>query len=366
MNRRLTDWLDGTVRASDGDVGTMAQVYFDDLTWIIRYMAVNIAGKRSGRSALISLAALGKPDWRERVFPVTLTMAQVRSSPTLDIDRPVSRQHEVALHEHYAWPAYWRGGFYVVRSGAGMTTGPAGDAEAAAETPASEVRKVDPHLRNTRDVMGCRVHAMDGNIGHVEDCLVDEKVWAIRYLVVNTRKWLPDRRVLVSPRWITRVNWADKKVLVDLTRDAVKKSPEYDPSKRVSSDYESNLRARLRKPEVTEWVIFKFHAHPGADIHVAGTFNNWDPAAIKLGDNGKGTYTATVLIPLGVHEYKFIVNGDWRNGPGAKAQVPNAFGTTNNVLVAGRRTTREGHLHTFPRQPGFDGDRLLWSTPMGG
>ena len=141
------------------------------------------------------------------------------------------------------------------------------------------------------------------------------------------------------------------------------KRPKFDPAKPVSPDDEGKRRGHMRNTEVTEWVVFHFHAPPGAEIYVAGTFNNWDAAAIHLGDDGKGTYTAAVLLPLGRYEYKFIVNGDWRNGPDGGEQVPNAFGTTNNVLVVGR-TAHNVHLHTFARLP--ESDRLLWSTPMGG
>jgi hypothetical protein len=364
MNRSLNNWVDGIVRANDGDVGTVEQFYFDDLTWIIRYLVVNTEGRRPGRNVLISLAALGKPDWKKRVFPVNLTLAQVHSSPNTNIDEPVSRQHEVELHKHYAWPVYWSGGFYVT-PGYGMAKVPASDADTAAETPSSGVRKVDPQLRSTREVTGCIVHATDGNIGHVEDFLVDDEAWVIRFFVVNTRNWLPNRRVLVSPQWIKRASWTGKKVFVDLSRDAIKKSPKFDPSKPVGLDYEGKLFSHLQKTEVTEWVLFKFHAPPKTKVNVAGTFNNWDPTAIKLGVNSRGTYTAMVLLPLGRYEYKFIVNGDWRNGPDCCEQVPNAFGTTNSVLVVARTTAHKAHLHTFSR-PLVSQDRLNWSTPMGG
>ena len=230
-----------------------------------------------------------------------------------------------------------------------------------AEKPSSGICKVDPHLRSTLDITGCRVHATDGNIGHVEDFIVDDKTWGIRYLVVNTWNWLPDRRVLVSPQWITRMNWADKKAFVDLSRDAVRKSPKFEPSKPISLDFEGKLLGHLEKPEFKEWVIFNFRAPPGVEVCVAGTFNNWDPTSIRLRGNSKGTYTATVLLPPGQYEHKFIVNGDWRNDPECSEQVPNAFGTTNSVLVVSRASAHSGHLHTFPQSP-VTFERPMWST----
>ena len=364
MNRMLNDWTGSIVRATDGEVGTIAQFYFDDLTWIIRYMAVDTGIGLASRQVLISMAALCKADWKERVFAVTLPTAQVRSSPQTNIDAPVSRQHEIDLHAHYAWPNYWGGGFYFPL-GYSMDWDTCGEAEMRLETLSAGVRKLDPHLMCTRDVADFQVHAVDGNIGHLEDCLVDDKTWAVRYFVVNTRNWLPGRRVLVSPQWIRKMEWAKKNVFVNLTRDAVKKGPQCDPSKPISLGYEGKLLKHLQKPEVADWVVFKFDAPPGADVYVAGTFNNWDSTAIHLGDNHKGTYTATVLLPPGRYEYKFIVNGEWRNGQDRHAQVPNTLGTTNSILLVGRSAIHDVHLHTFSRQPHTD-DRPAWGTPTGG
>jgi hypothetical protein len=101
--------------------------------------------------------------------------------------------------------------------------------------------------------------------------------------------------------------------------------------------------------ENTEWVVFRFHASPGAQVHVAGSFNGWDATAIKLDDDGHGTYSTTMHLPLGRYEYKFVVNGDWCNGPDIHERVPNVFGTTNSVVVVSRADTHHAHLHTFAR-----------------
>ena len=347
MNRKLNDCIDYVVRATDGDVGTVEQFYFDDLTWRLRYMAVKTRGP-SSRMVLISLVALGVIDWDKHVFRVNLVMDQVRRSPGTDMQSPVSRRSEVELHDYYAWPVYWGGNFYVMPE-YGRILNPADEAATTAALPSVTVSKLDPKLRSMRDVRDCRVHATDGHIGHVEDVLVDDQKFVIRYLVVNTRNWLPERRVLVSPQWITRVSWADKEVFVDLTREAVKMSPRFASAADVGSAYESQLRKHLEKQQLTEWVIFRFHAPAGADVHVAGTFNGWNPTTIKLGSHGKESYLATILLPVGRCEYKYVVNGEWCNGPDGE-RVPNAFGTTNNVLVVEHSTAHDTHLHTFTRQ----------------
>ena len=99
----------------------------------------------------------------------------------------------------------------------------------------------DPHLRSTQDVSGYYVQAVDGEIGHVVDFLIDDETWAIRYLIIDTRNWWPERNVLVSPRWIDRVSWSESKVFINLSRESIKQSPEYRPDSLPTRDYETGL-----------------------------------------------------------------------------------------------------------------------------
>ena len=80
-------------------------------------------------------------------------------------------------------------------------------------------------------------------------------------------------------------------------------------------------------------VRFELSAEQGSQVFVAGTFNNWDPTANPLKDNpGSGYCKATLRIPPGTHEYKFIVNGVWTLDPNCSDWVPNAYGSLNSVL----------------------------------
>jgi sporulation protein YlmC with PRC-barrel domain len=213
------------IRASDGDLGKIHEFYFDDATWTIRYMVVETKNWLSGRKVLISLVALGNPDWKSRTFSVNLTSVQVRNSPDIDTERPVYRQHEAKLHAYYQWPRYWEDGY---GGTFGITPYPLYEESIAQESSESE-RKDDPHLRSTRQVTGYHIHASDGEIGHVEDFVVDDESWKLSNLVVNTGNWLPGKKVLIPPAWIKRVNWADASVYLDRPREAIKTSPEFNP-----------------------------------------------------------------------------------------------------------------------------------------
>jgi uncharacterized protein YrrD len=218
-----------TIHATDGNLGKVHEFYFDDLTWTIRFMVAETGIWLLGRKILISPIALGKPDWALQTFSVNLTCDQVRGSPDIDTEKPVYRQHEAALYDYYQWPPYWQGGF---ASGFGAAPYPLFGYAMPQISPELK-EQGDPHLRSTRQVTGYKIHASDGEIGHVEDFMIDDENWSIPSLIVDTGKWLSGRKVLIAPNWIKSLNWAEKSVFLDQTRESVKNSPDYDPLKNV-------------------------------------------------------------------------------------------------------------------------------------
>jgi hypothetical protein len=106
----------------------------------------------------------------------------------------------------------------------------------------------DPNLRSTHDVDGHHIQASDGEIGHVEDFIVDDKAWTIRYLIIDTRNVWPGKKVLVSPEWIERISWQDSKIVVNLTRRAVQESPEYAEEAPPTREYEAELHRHYNLP----------------------------------------------------------------------------------------------------------------------
>lgn len=247
MLRDLNGLRGRTIHATDGELGTVDDFYFDDKTWDIRYAVVRTGSWLAGRKALISAALLKRePDWRARTLPVLLTREQVRNSPDTDTQKTVTRLHEEELHKHYSWPIYW-GESFLAGSMSGGTIFPS--KEEAQESPQTRP-KPESHLQSARVVTGYRLHAADGAIGHVHDYIVDDKRWAIRYLVAATGTWLPGRKVLISPHWIERVDWETSEVFVDLTRLAIRESPPYDPDLPVSADYESGLYDHYGRPKL--------------------------------------------------------------------------------------------------------------------
>ncbi|HUX34749.1 MAG TPA: PRC-barrel domain-containing protein [Gemmatimonadaceae bacterium] len=223
------------LRALDGAIGSVKEFYFDDQHWGVRYLVAATGNWLTGRQVLISPYALHAVNRDAQEVAVALTKQQIGDSPALDRHRPVSRQFEEAYYGFYGWPRYWGGpnlwGFspVIVR-----------DPELWREASAS-ARAWDPHLRSTKVVTGYHVQAADGEIGHVEDFIIDDETWAIRYLVIDTGNWRAGKKVLVAPEWIERVSWSDAEVYVTLARAAIEQSPEYTDESALTRDYETAL-----------------------------------------------------------------------------------------------------------------------------
>ena len=235
---RTASHLKGTsIAATDGEIGSVQDLYFDDHSWTIRYLVVDTGTWLPGRQVLISPRSIMTVTDEARI-PVSLTKSQVENSPSTDVDKPVERQYEEEYSQYYGYPYYWTGPY---RWGATPYPGEGVLAMPEAATAMPPPHGGDPSLRSTRNVTGYYIEATDGDIGHVDDFIVDTTAWAIRYMLVDTRNWWPGKKVLVSPEWINEVSWPDSRVYVDMSKEAIKSAPEYDPNQPVARDYETRL-----------------------------------------------------------------------------------------------------------------------------
>ena len=220
------------VIAADERVGTVEEVYFDDDQWVVRYLVVDTGGWLGRRRALISPYAVQSIDWQANTIVVNLSRAQVEGSPGIDSAKPVSRQQEAAYHRYYGYPPYWQSTMFWAL-GAMPVIAPLEtqipEEEDARRQADARLAGADHHLRSSKAVLGYRIEASDDPIGHVADFLFDEETWAMCYLMVDTRHWRRGKHVLISPRRIRAINWAERTLTVALKREEIEQSPEYDP-----------------------------------------------------------------------------------------------------------------------------------------
>jgi uncharacterized protein YrrD len=230
-----------TLDSLDGEIGKVKDFYFDDQHWAIRYLIADTGNWLTGRQVLISPYALVAVINNEQRIKIDLTKQQIADSPPLESDKPVSRQFEDAYYGFYRWPMYWGGphmwGAYpfILR-----------DREQW-DAANLEEKSWDPFLRSINDVTGHHIQAADGEIGHVDDFIIDDETWAIRYLVIDIRNWWPGKKVLVSPKWIERVSWIESKVFVNIPLEAIKQAPEYTEGLVLTREFETILHIHYHR-----------------------------------------------------------------------------------------------------------------------
>jgi len=211
-----------SIEGADGTVGTVKDLLFDGRSWKVRYLDVDTGHWLPGRRVILSPEVIRTRDYASRRLATPLTKERVEDSPSLDSHLPVSRQKEIELAQYYAWGAYWA------------------NIESTREGNEAES---DPNLRSTHAVSGYHIQAVDGEIGHVDDFIIDDEAfegapWEIRYLVIDTRNWLPDKTVLIPPLWAESVDWDTQRVQVGLTQRMIESSPRYDPAAPINRQYE--------------------------------------------------------------------------------------------------------------------------------
>ena len=246
MLRKTSVIKDYAIAANDGRLGTVSDFLFDDASWLVRWLVVETGSWLAGRKVLLPAFALGHLDPAEGEFSVRLTMQEVKDSPNIDTKRPVSRQMEASIYDYYGWSPYWGAGLYMggYGYGYGYGGGAMGPLSSRAlmrrdgDIAASKRSDDDPHLRSIEEIVGYHIHANDGEIGHVEDFLVEDADWSLHYFVVDTKNWWPGKNVLISPRSVEEIDWARRLVKINMDRQRVKDAPAYDASKTIDRAYE--------------------------------------------------------------------------------------------------------------------------------
>ena len=247
MLRSTEELIGYKLVGTDDELGKVKDLLFDDRHWVIRYLVADTGGWLSENKVIIPPIVVGEPRAAERVLPVALSKAQIEGAPSLEKNAPVSRRYERIWHQHFERPVYWEAvgptGMPFVASAQPLT--PA-DREQARDRAVEDGETT--HLRSVDEVTGYDIVARDGAIGHVEEFVYEDQQWILRYMVVDTRNWLPGRKVLISPEWIGGFDWPEETVSVSLTREQIENSPQYNPNYPVNRRYETRLYDYYGRP----------------------------------------------------------------------------------------------------------------------
>jgi len=233
------------VRAEDSMAGSVRDFLFDDDSWTVRRMLVDTGSILfRGEEAVVGARFLGHPDWEARVVPVSLPLARIRPPHRARAARP-----SVGEPEFKPKGARVRDSQNAARQQQGgraseYSRGDDLDSEGRLAKSVAEVG-----LRGCREVIGYRIDAVDGYAGRVRDFIVDDESWSIRYVVIDTGRWLPGRKVLVIPLWIEGMTWAGRTARIGLHKAVIAASRRYAPSAPVNREHEVRLYDYYGRPK---------------------------------------------------------------------------------------------------------------------
>ncbi|HJX89993.1 MAG TPA: PRC-barrel domain-containing protein [Pyrinomonadaceae bacterium] len=207
----------------DGDIGHLEQFYFDDRDWKITYFVVDIGTWLHGKKVLMSPSAIIGVDASTKTINAAFTKQQVQESDDVGRHKPegLEQPHDYSLY--LGWPYY-------------LGLNAWNDSEA-----------YDDHLRSSKVVSRYHVMAVDGEIGQIEDGIVEDQTWSIQYVASTIGNWWSAKKVLLPTEWILWVSAAESNVYVSLTRNNIATAPAFDPEKPLTRDLEIALYNHYRE-----------------------------------------------------------------------------------------------------------------------
>ncbi len=201
----LARHINGTaVEASDGKVGKLCDLLFDEQSWKIRQLVLDGGTWLNRRRVTLPPEIVQRKDWADQRLLVTgFTRQQVIDSPGTQTHIPVSNTalEDVTVMD---WEIYWVDALNHPWQVPG-----------------------DPRLSSAHEVAGYHIQATDGPIGHVADFVLDDESWTIRFLAVDTRNWWPGKHVLVAPARVEVIDRPNRTLGLSIPRDAIQHSPQY-------------------------------------------------------------------------------------------------------------------------------------------
>ena len=232
------------IEATDGRVGTVTDLLFDDSSWNIRWIVVNTGTWLTARKVLVHPSAVASSDYERQELSVALSRHQIEASPSISRDQPVSQQIENSLYDHYGWDPRWGGTYFGGGGIASPLSAPPYFGTSALREPAvlgPLQHEGDPHLRSVAAVTGYHILAGDGEIGHAENFLIEDATWGVHYVIVDTSNWWLGKHVLISPYAVRKISYTDHQIVIGVARDKVKSSPPWDPAEMIDIYYEKRL-----------------------------------------------------------------------------------------------------------------------------
>ena len=224
--------FDLKVQASDGELGKVNDALIDERSWMLRYLVAETGGWLFGRKVLISPVAFSEPDASGGLLPVHMTKDEVKDSPEITVDPPLSRDQETRYHDHYRWPYYWGGGG-IPGGGLGyIGVAPeaafVGDTSVGPDISPLPAEDRDPSLRSAKTLIGYDLAIGQDKVAKIEDVVLDTERWSVAWVVGTLNEG--DGQRLLLPVEIVQLQDVDQPVLLDTRQESLSSAPRYDES----------------------------------------------------------------------------------------------------------------------------------------
>ena len=256
MLRKLNEIKGFTVQGTEEKLGESSDFYFDQDHFVLRYIVLETDGWLKKEQTLISTDEIEAIDYNKKEIKTAMTAEELENGPGIEKNQPISKLMEEKVVKHYDWPLYWAssapGGVPNIPAGTKMREKLLDFENLTEEEKQEREEKLDSNLRSLNEISGYEIQAVDKSFGKVKDLFVDEEDWLIRYLLIDTRKILPSKKVIIAPEWIRHISWDRQQVFVKKTKKEIKNAPKYkeDRAKKlVSRDYEKDLYDHYNEPE---------------------------------------------------------------------------------------------------------------------
>lgn len=247
------------LEATDGEIGKIKDIYFDDKKWTVRYVVADTRKWLPGRKVLLSPASLKHIPFDGESIEVNLDKETIRQSPSLEEHEPVSVRKEAELSQYYGWSPYWEGQYLWGTMGHPQLDGPGIPPSMMdeLEKQKAEQQEVGPghpdhNLRSVQETAGeksgYRVFAQGHEVGHLEDFQIQQETYKLQYMIVNTGDWLDEKLRLLSTDWIEEIDWEAKMIMVNIAPDQLKQAPDYEFDHEITRDVEERLHSLYSKP----------------------------------------------------------------------------------------------------------------------
>jgi hypothetical protein len=213
------------VRAVDGAIGVVGDLYFNDRTWTVKYVVVRLDKEHLSRSVLISPAALTEFDGTQ--LSASLTKNEIADAPDSASDIPVYRQHQVSIVGNHFFSLQPADLFF----SNGMTY------PFVARVPASgqSARAPwDPHLRSVNTVSHYALHGDEDNCGFAIDMLFDDRLWVLHYIVIRFDRVIDQYDRLLDVKKIENIDWALATIRTSCSNEGLRRGLRFDPSRHVN------------------------------------------------------------------------------------------------------------------------------------